>query len=408
MIGRALRFAWLRVRREPGRTALAVLGVTAIGALLFDMLLLSNGLLVSFRDRLDKSGFDVRVMSGDSAVITGPPIERTPELVAALRRLPAVAAVQRVSLGSADVEGRAASRRIATVGCRSRRPRAVGDRQRPRTAVDADALRWLAVNRNMARLFGLENGAPLVLRGRCGGTAAPLPLSARVSGVADFQNDAADALTAAMSFGALGALCGGTNGGSAPTSCWLTSARGRWRPPTQQPPPSAREAPSFSVVTNAQLVDRVRPRRVLVYFRQVVQRADHRHSVFRAAAGGGAADGVGEPATRRDRSAEGARSCRGRRVMAGVVPANRCCSSASAAPPPCRSVRMLVAVARRNPARAAGHPGRRAFLRLHAARGRVARRRLMADGAAAAAALYPMRLVAVLPVAATLRRETGS
>ena len=49
MIARALSFSWLRVRREPGRTALAVLGVTAIGALLFDMLLLSNGLLVSFR-----------------------------------------------------------------------------------------------------------------------------------------------------------------------------------------------------------------------------------------------------------------------------------------------------------------------------------------------------------------------
>ena len=99
VIGRALRLAWLRVRREPGRTTLGVLGVTAIGALLFDMLLLSNGLLVSFRERLDRSGFDVRVMAGESPVLTGPPIEDASRAIAALRRLPAIAAVQRLTVG---------------------------------------------------------------------------------------------------------------------------------------------------------------------------------------------------------------------------------------------------------------------------------------------------------------------
>jgi ABC-type lipoprotein release transport system permease subunit len=116
MIGRALGFAWLRVRREPGRTALAVLGVTAIGALLFDMLLLSNGLLVSFRDRLDRSGFDVRIMGSDSAVMTGPPIEEASAIAARLKQLPSVAAVQRLSIASADVEGTDTAERVAVAG----------------------------------------------------------------------------------------------------------------------------------------------------------------------------------------------------------------------------------------------------------------------------------------------------
>ena len=128
-MGRALRFALLRVRREPGRAALGVLGVTAIGALLFDMLLLSNGLLVSFHDRLDRSGFDVRVMAGESAVIAGPPIERASTLVAALRRLPSVEAVQRVSLMSADVAGETAGRPRVAGGRRSVRAGSLDDRR---------------------------------------------------------------------------------------------------------------------------------------------------------------------------------------------------------------------------------------------------------------------------------------
>ena len=42
-----------------------MLGIAAVGALLFDMLLLSRGLLVSFRELLDAAGFDVRVTAGE-------------------------------------------------------------------------------------------------------------------------------------------------------------------------------------------------------------------------------------------------------------------------------------------------------------------------------------------------------
>ena len=45
-------FAWRSLSREPARASLGILGVAIVGALLFDMLLLSQGLLISFRDLL--------------------------------------------------------------------------------------------------------------------------------------------------------------------------------------------------------------------------------------------------------------------------------------------------------------------------------------------------------------------
>jgi len=61
----ALAFAWRSLVRQPARATLGVLGVAAVGALLFDMLLLSQGLIVSMRDLLARSGWDIRVSAGD-------------------------------------------------------------------------------------------------------------------------------------------------------------------------------------------------------------------------------------------------------------------------------------------------------------------------------------------------------
>ena len=63
--------AWRTIARSPARSVLAVAGVTVIGALLFNMLLLSRGLLVSFRDLLDTAGYDIRVIA--AAGIDGAP-----------------------------------------------------------------------------------------------------------------------------------------------------------------------------------------------------------------------------------------------------------------------------------------------------------------------------------------------
>ena len=59
----SMALAWRTVTAERARAALAIVGVAVIGALLFDMLLLSRGLLVSFRELLDSPA----TTSGSSA-----------------------------------------------------------------------------------------------------------------------------------------------------------------------------------------------------------------------------------------------------------------------------------------------------------------------------------------------------
>jgi putative ABC transport system permease protein len=400
VIARALRFAWLRVRREPGRTALGVLGVTAIGALLFDMLLLSNGLLVSFRDRLDRSGFDVRVMASESPVMAGPPIEQVAPLTSALRRLPVVAAVQRVSFGSADVEGHVSSRRIALAGVDLAAP-VPWAIVRGRGPLDADAPAGLVVNRNLARQFGLDVGSAVSLRGRCGGASAPLPLATRVIATADFQNDAADALTAAMSYRALATLCGGGDGDRA--DILLVTSRPGSGGPDAVAAAIRGLAPSLYVVTNEQLVDRF-GRIEFSYFRQLSSVLTTVTLFFGLLLVAvlltvSVNQQLGEIAALRALGLSRAR------VMTGVF-----CESllligiGGTAAVPLGTVLSwwLDAILRSLP----GIPADAHFF-VFTARAVFLHAALMTTGAVAAA-LYPMRLVAVLPVAATLRREIGS
>ena len=44
--------AWRSLTRQPARAVLGIAGVVAVGALLFDMLLLSRGLVLSFEELL--------------------------------------------------------------------------------------------------------------------------------------------------------------------------------------------------------------------------------------------------------------------------------------------------------------------------------------------------------------------
>ena len=261
---RAMQFAWLRVRREPGRTALGVLGVTAIGALLFDMLLLSNGLLVSFRERLDRSGFDVHVVAGEGAVLGGPPIQGASAVTAGVRALPSVAAVQRVTFGSAEVAGAASARPIAIAGVDLGAP--VSWSIVDGTAPIGDATpAGLVINRNVASRFGLSPGSRVSLRGRCGDAASTVPIDARVAAVADFQNDSAGALTAAMTFQALARLCGDT---SDTADMLLVASKPRAGGPDAAAAAIRAAFPALHAVTNDQLVERV-SRVEFSYFRQL-------------------------------------------------------------------------------------------------------------------------------------------
>ena len=74
--------AWRTAKRYRARTLLAIAGVAVIGALLFDMLLLSRGLLLSFADLPKNAQSYVRAleeMSGApfSVVGVGPGRDQT-------------------------------------------------------------------------------------------------------------------------------------------------------------------------------------------------------------------------------------------------------------------------------------------------------------------------------------------
>lgn len=394
-----MMFAWLRVRREPGRLALGVLGVTAIGALLFDMLLLSNGLLVSFRERLDRSGFDVRAIASDSPVIAGPPIDNASAKIAALRRVPSIAAVQRVRIGSADVAGASVSRHVTIAGVDLSAPA-------PWTVLEGgistiDVPSPLVINRNMSRVFRLTTGSSVVLNGRCGAAARPLPVNATVVAIAEFQNDATDALTAASSAPLVAALCGESESDEADMLLIRSSPAGGG-------PDAAAAAvrtafPALHALTNDQIVDRF-SRVEFSYFRQL-------SSVLTAVTlffgllliavllTVSVNQQLGEMAALRALGFSRAR------VMAGVL-----CESAlligigGAAAIPIGGLLSLWLddILRSLP----GIPADAHFFvfTTHAV---FVHAGLLGAGAVLAA-IYPMRLVAALPIAATLRREVVS
>lgn len=89
-----LRCALREPRRHPGRTLLAIAGVAVSGAMLLDMMMLSNGLQTSFRDLLQGAGYEVRVSpAGTLPLDTEATIRDAARLLADLRDDPEVARV---------------------------------------------------------------------------------------------------------------------------------------------------------------------------------------------------------------------------------------------------------------------------------------------------------------------------
>src|SRR4029077_2141103 len=89
----AFTLAWRTVRRYRAQTLLAMTGVAVIGALLFDMLLLSRGLLLSFADLLDRAGYDVRIVGGGGLTLRFP----IADSATVVRDVEALPEVQRVA-----------------------------------------------------------------------------------------------------------------------------------------------------------------------------------------------------------------------------------------------------------------------------------------------------------------------
>jgi putative ABC transport system permease protein len=201
----ALFFAWRSLVRQPARATLGVLGVAAVGALLLDMLLLSQGLVTSMRDLLDRTGFDIRV-AADDPVPGRPDITDGAAAAARIAALPSVRSAIGVRTENADLHapGRAPVR-AAFIGV-------TDGPSRPWTILrgaDISGEREVVINEFAAQALGAAPGAMLTITASCfdGAEAAP-SIPFRIRGIAEFPFDAPAEAGAGTFVPSLAEACG--------------------------------------------------------------------------------------------------------------------------------------------------------------------------------------------------------
>ena len=261
-------FAWRTLRRQPARAALGVVGIAAVGALLFDMLMLSRGLVLSMQEALDRGGFDVRVTATASLPGTGPRVARASAIAATIATLPEIDEAVPLRFGSGRVLstpgvpgvfftifGAAPSRRRAWTVLRGRD-----------LASAAASPPEVLVNENLAEMLAVAPGGSFVLRASCSQVTEALPpVTVRVVGIARFPFDPVTQGTAAMNRLDFAAACGQPADDGADLIV-VASAAGF--DPDRARDAIARAMPDLSVATNAQLVGRLEESG-FSYFRQI-------------------------------------------------------------------------------------------------------------------------------------------
>jgi len=282
-------FAWRSLTREPLRAALGIAGVAAVGALLFNMLLLSRGLLVSFDELLESTGFDVRVTATAALPTLGPAIARAGAAVRAIRALPEVEKVVPIRFGRAEVLGDGGAEREVTLvasepgGGRAwtmirgedlteaepdpgeTAPTATREPPLPRSSPSRDATPPVVVNRELARELHLTPGSRIRLRAGGGGSALPLS-EFHVSGIAEFPFEAAGEATILTTLSAYAAARGAE---AEEDGADLLLVRSRPRAGPDGAVASIRRAlPQLNAFSNAQVLERF-GRTDFSYFRQI-------------------------------------------------------------------------------------------------------------------------------------------
>ena len=213
----ALAFAWRSLVRQPARATLGILGVAAVGALLLDMLLLSQGLVTSMQDLLDSTGFDIRVAAQDP--IPGEPdIADGPAAAAQIATLPSVTAAISVRTEDADIQiesGRPTRSAFVGVSGGRARPWTVlrgSDISRPSPngfGEAGDREHELVLNEDAARSIGAGAGSTVRVTAYCsGGAEAAPPIAFRVTGIVEFPFDAPNQSGAGTTSASLAEACG--------------------------------------------------------------------------------------------------------------------------------------------------------------------------------------------------------
>jgi putative ABC transport system permease protein len=202
----ALPFAWRSLVRQPARSTLGVLGVAAVGALLFDMLLLSEGLVVSMRDLFERMGFDIRIIATDQLPAGSPDIPNASTLASKIAALPTVQSALTIRTEDADFETTAASAKDGSIV-------GIGEGAPPPWTVlrgrDLSGSQELVLNQHAAKTLNVEPGAMVVVRATCaGGSEAPPSLQFQVVGIAELPFEAPEESAAGTTAASLSAACG--------------------------------------------------------------------------------------------------------------------------------------------------------------------------------------------------------
>lgn len=208
---KVLAFAWRSLVRQPARTLLGIIGVAAVGALLLDMLLLSRGLVISMQSLLDRGGFNVRVTSTPSVPGSGPRIPGAVEAARAMATLAEVDEAVPLLIDVAEIESRDRARPllVSFFG-------AAASRRRPWTVVEGHDLSGsgrptgeVLLNRTLADRLGRRPGDEVRLRASCGAPRSILPPTTMVVvGIARFPFDDPMQLSASTTFSDAAHACG--------------------------------------------------------------------------------------------------------------------------------------------------------------------------------------------------------
>jgi putative ABC transport system permease protein len=259
-----LALAWRTTVRYPTRALLGIVGVAIIGALLFDMLLLSRGLLVSFGQLLNAEGFDIRIVATQG--FTRMPIPRSDELADAVRRIPGVRDTVAVAVEAGDVVAGPTRRPVTLVGRSASGVtpwRIVRGTNLP-AAPDADSCD-VVVDRAFAADFHADVNAHVRLAAQPGGPAALPTIDCRIVGAADFGFSAPGEHTVAMTAAALRRALGGVKPADAQVIL-LSSADGS---DTQAIVRAiGRLRPDVRAYSNAEVIEQFN-RNGFAYFRQI-------------------------------------------------------------------------------------------------------------------------------------------
>jgi putative ABC transport system permease protein len=261
----AMGFAWRSLVRQPARASLGVLGVAAVGALLFDMLLLSQGLVISMRDLLERTGFDLRVTKTDSLPGQGPLIPNAVARTQAISQLPSVRSAVALRFANAVIlAGGPRGLYTSLQGVTEAGP------SHPWTIVrgrDIDITRPdIVMNETTARRTQLEPGSRVMIRGFCTGNEEALPsVEFTVAGIAEFPFDTPNGMTVATSLPMLAQACGGNESNEADVIL-VSSQEGVG--PSATVADVARLVPDLHVLSNAEAVNRFE-RGGFTYFRQI-------------------------------------------------------------------------------------------------------------------------------------------